>query len=107
MTVLTSLYVGTRLVCRRPEPRLQRDDQRRSVSYVCQLCGDVWAREVHPLAPSAWHAEHSVCPRHAHYAAGSFLYISVRLEWHFDQDFTRFPKELLLYELALPCHTYA
>lgn len=107
MSILTSLYVGSRLICRRPEPRLQRNDQRRSVSFVCQLCGDIWAREVHPLAPSAWRAEHSVCGKHQYFSAGSFLYmVGDHSDWFFEQKFTRFPKELLLYELALPCHTF-
>ncbi|XAI96467.1 hypothetical protein [Microcystis phage Mel-JY34] len=105
--ILTSLYVGTRRICQRPEPSFQREDQRRSFSYICQLCGDVWARELHPLAPATWASIHSVCPRHQHYSAGSFLYMPFdSTDWQLHSNFRRFPKELLLYELSLPCHTF-
>lgn len=102
MQTLVSLYVGSRLICKRPEYQYDRHDQRHSTSYICKLCGDVWARELHPLAPNYWSAYNSICPRHDHPDAGSFFlssgeaYRAILLN-----DWRRFPKELLIYELSI------
>jgi hypothetical protein len=98
------LYLGNRLLCERSEFRYTNEYRRCSTVFFCERCGEIWAREIHPNVSHFWQAQALICPRHEirDGVAGSFFGIYGEAHRAFVlNDWSRFPKELLLYELSI------
>lgn len=94
------LYVGSRFICERPlRSPPGRGDFRISYAYFCYKCGETWAREIHPEQTEILPVT-AICKK-CHPYGGTFLCGQDLAIVRVTNNWFRFPKELLLYELSI------
>lgn len=98
--VQSRLYLGTRFLCTREVPESTGLGKFRSTRhYFCPYCGDVWAREIHPKENH--HYTLTAPCRKCSLFGGTFFVGQDYFQAFFDKNLSRFPKDLLLYELSI------
>lgn len=95
----TTLYLGHKRLCQRPYFRGE-GDIRASTHYFCPDCGEIWAREIHPKCNFHYPIT-AKCIRCSPTKGGTFLFGTELNQAYSYNDWKRFPKELLLYELSI------